>query len=62
MKIILVLIGILIAVGIFFLCRALISMSISSRELLEYRNKLEKENKELKERMQNNDLSKNTLR
>ncbi len=49
MKTILLIIAILIILGTFASCVVLISMGISSRDLWEFRNKLEKENKELKE-------------
>lgn len=51
MKTLLLIIAILIVLGILAACVILISMGISSRKLWEYRNELEKENKELKERM-----------
>ena len=51
MKTLLLIIVILIVLGILAECVVLISMDISSRKLWEYRNELEKENKELKERM-----------
>ena len=52
MKMLLAIIAIiivLVVLGILAACVVLISMGISSRKLWEYRNKLEKENKELKE-------------
>lgn len=47
MKTIVLIIAILIVLGISASCVVLISMGISSRELWEIRNELEKENREL---------------
>ena len=47
MKTILLIIAIIIVLGILASCVVLISIGISSRDLWEFRNVLEKENKEL---------------
>ena len=49
MKTLSVIIAIIFVLGIFASCVVLVSMGITSRDLWEFRNELEKENKELKE-------------
>lgn len=51
MKTLLLIIAIIIVLGIFASCVVLISVGIQKRKLWEFRNELEKENKDLKERM-----------